>query len=200
MRPTEILMDEHRVIETVLDCLEAMAARCAEGGSLDAQSAREAVDFFRGFADRCHHGKEEAELFPAMEARGFPADQGPTAVMRAEHAEGRRLLAEIERAIDGAAAPEPRASRAFAESSLRYTALLREHIQKEDHCLFPMADGALTNEDQAALLARFERVEQQDLGVAAHVRYLGLADALAARFGVRRQRATAEPCCGEHSS
>jgi hypothetical protein len=29
MKPTEVLMHEHRVIEQVLDCLEQLAGRCA---------------------------------------------------------------------------------------------------------------------------------------------------------------------------
>ena len=77
MKPTQILENEHRVIEQVLDCLDKIADRCETDGRLDAESAREAVDFFRNFADRCHHGKEEAELFPLMHARGFPQEGGP---------------------------------------------------------------------------------------------------------------------------
>ena len=73
MKPTEILSGEHRIIEQVLDCLEKMAQNCAAGGRLDKPSAEQALDFFRNFADRCHHGKEETHLFPAMEAKGFPA-------------------------------------------------------------------------------------------------------------------------------
>jgi hemerythrin-like domain-containing protein len=73
MRPTEILSSEHRVIEQVLDCLERIADNCSAQGSLNRESAEAAIDFFRTFADRCHHGKEETYLFPAMEACGFPS-------------------------------------------------------------------------------------------------------------------------------
>ena len=69
MQPTDILMQEHRVIEQVLSCLEAMAERCAAGQALDVQSAEQALDFFRTFADRCHHGKEE-DLWPACRPSG----------------------------------------------------------------------------------------------------------------------------------
>ena len=72
MKPSDILKQEHRVIEQVLDCLEKMAGngrRTARAMPVGAQ----AIDFFRNFADRCHHGKEEAHFFPAMEAKGFPA-------------------------------------------------------------------------------------------------------------------------------
>ena len=69
MKPTDLLSNEHRVIEQVLDCLEKMVARSAEHQQLEEEPARQAVDFFRNFADRCHHGKEEAHLFPAWKQR-----------------------------------------------------------------------------------------------------------------------------------
>jgi hemerythrin-like domain-containing protein len=81
MRATEILTHEHRVIEQVLGCLEAMGAEARAAGRLDGAAAQDAVAFFRNFADRCHHGKEEVHLFPALEAKGFPRDGGPTGVM-----------------------------------------------------------------------------------------------------------------------
>ena len=56
MRPTEILSDEHRVIEQVLACLERIAEE-AETRTLDVAAARDVVTFVQNFADRCHHGK-----------------------------------------------------------------------------------------------------------------------------------------------
>ena len=76
MRPTEILMQEHRVIEQVLDCLETMAQRAEAGEGVDLESAKQAIDFFRNFADRCHHGKEEDCLFPLLEQKGFCGSKG----------------------------------------------------------------------------------------------------------------------------
>ena len=72
MKPTEILSNEHRVIEQVLAALEAIVRDAKSAARLDEPSARDAVAFFRNFADRCHHGKEEVHLFPALEAKGFP--------------------------------------------------------------------------------------------------------------------------------
>ncbi|MCX7887840.1 MAG: hemerythrin domain-containing protein, partial [Verrucomicrobiae bacterium] len=98
MKPTEILMAEHRVIEQVLNVLEAMAERAANG-DLNRQEARDAVAFFRGFADRCHHGKEEAQLFPAMEAKGIPREGGPIGVMLCEHEQGRAAVRGMAEAV-----------------------------------------------------------------------------------------------------
>lgn len=196
MKPTEILMQEHRVIEQVLDCLDAMAARCVQDGRLDAGSALEAVDFFRSFADRCHHAKEEEQLFPMMERRGFDPHSGPTAVMRQEHVQGRALIAAMEAAAPGAGAGEAAANAAWLEAARQYSGMLRMHIQKEDHCLFPMADNGLMPTDVDELSRQFDAVERDHIGPGVHERYLRLADMLAGRFGVRTGASIGTGSCG----
>ena len=152
MKPTEILSDEHRIIEQVLDCLEKIAQSCAAEGRLDNASAEQALDFFRNFADRCHHGKEETHLFPAMEAKGFPRQGGPTGVMLQEHEQGRAHIRGMVEAIEGAAAGQGEAVARFITHAQGYVSLLREHIEKEDHCLFTMANQVLSEDDQQKLL------------------------------------------------
>jgi hemerythrin-like domain-containing protein len=200
MKPTEILSAEHRVIEQVLNCLEKMVAGAEQTGALEKRPALDAVAFFRAFADECHHGKEEAHLFPAMEARGFPRDGGPTGVMVHEHELGRNHVRGLAAAIEPAAAGDPAALRRFIEHGRGYLDLLRQHIQKEDHCLFPMADQAFTPADQAELLAAFEQVERHHRGAGTHEKFRKMADDLADRFAVARATAAVagHECCGHH--
>jgi hemerythrin-like domain-containing protein len=194
MKVTDILMDEHRVIEQVLNCLEKLAERCEAGHELDAVSAREALDFFRNFADRCHHGKEEDCLFPLLEARGLARQGGPTGVMLHEHEEGRRLIAGLASAIDTDSPVE------FARQAWAYVRLLRDHIRKEDHCLFPMAAAILSGTDAESLAQLFEHAENADMGEGTHERYLRLANDLADRLGVPRARVASGcgPACCHH--
>jgi hemerythrin-like domain-containing protein len=188
--PTAILSAEHRVLERVLACLDRMADAYEAAGAVDAAEVARAVDFLRTFADRCHHGKEEANLFPALERLGIPADAGPTAVMRAEHETGRGLVREMaDAAADGAL---PR----FAAAAREYAAFLREHIQKEDQVLFPMADRMLSPAEQDALLQAFGRVEHLDLGPGTHERMIGIAEALCAKYGVPAVSAPVAGSCG----
>jgi hemerythrin-like domain-containing protein len=198
MKPTEILSGEHRIIEQVLDCLETIARNCATDGRLDKTSAEQALDFFRNFADRCHHGKEETHLFPAMEAQGFPRQGGPTGVMLSEHEQGRAHIRGMAEAIDRATAGKSEAVDKFVNHAQSYVGLLREHIEKEDHCLFTMANQALTEDDQQRLLAAFENVEQEHMGLGTHDRFLSLADELADRFGVTRAVGISSRTCVCH--
>ena len=55
MKATQILMDEHTVVVRVLDALEKAAAAPA----VTPEFLISAADFIRGFADGCHHRKEE---------------------------------------------------------------------------------------------------------------------------------------------
>jgi hemerythrin-like domain-containing protein len=194
MQATDILMDEHRVIEQVLNCLEKLADRCETTEDLDGASVLEALAFFRNFADRCHHGKEEGHLFPLLEARGLARQSGPTGVMLHEHAEGRSLLDAMAKAV------EHGASREFVWNARAYVGLLREHIRKEDHCLFPMAAALLSGADAEALALRFEHVEDAEMGEGTHEHYLQLANDLADRLAISRVAAAAAcgHTCGHH--
>lgn len=190
MRPTTVLMDEHRVIERVLDCLQAMVERAAVEGALDGEAAEQALDFFRHFADHCHHAKEEDLLFPLLEERGMPRDGGPTGVMISEHEQGRALVRAMADDIPAASQGEDGALIRFADRARAYVSLLRLHIQKEDDCLFPMADERLTEQDQLDLEAQFNEVACKKIGNDMHEKYLGIADALSERFGVATNTAT----------
>jgi hemerythrin-like domain-containing protein len=184
MKPTEILSGEHRVIEKVLECLETMADLCENRGTLDFQDAADAISFFQTFADRCHHGKEEAHLFPAMEAKGYSREGGPTGVMLHEHEQGRILIRRMAARLAAASDGDRGAQAEFIEAAREYVELLRQHIQKEDHCLFAMADRAFDDQDQQRLLDAFERVEREHAGEGTHEKYLQLARILAYRYNV----------------
>jgi hemerythrin-like domain-containing protein len=198
MRATAILMSEHRVIEQVLACLEKVAEQCAKTGKLDETAARQAIDFFQNFADRCHHHKEERHLFPMLELKGFSRRHGPTGVMLQEHSQGREHLQALTAAVNASSTDGAQACQSFVQHAHAYVDLLRAHIAKEDLCLFPMADEALTEAEQSSVAAAFHEVESHDVDPGAHERFLRLADDLADRFGVSRVRAetaAAWRCC-----
>lgn len=178
MKATEVLKEEHRVIERVLAVLERAAARLEQGEWIPEDLFPKAVEFIRGFADRCHHGKEEGSLFPLLERQGIPREGGPVGVMLSEHEEGRRWVRLMEEAGIRYRQREVEARRDLIEAARGYSELLREHIDKEDHVLFVMADQVLTETDQTELLKRFEGIEKEEMGEGAHAHFLHLAEEL----------------------
>ena len=188
MEATKILKDEHRVIERVLASLESAAGRLNAGEPLSPGVFIMAADFIKGFADGCHHKKEEGVLFPAMQAAGVPSEGGPISVMLAEHEQGRRLTAGMRAAADRLASGDASASETVVKNALQYVALLRGHIAKEDNVLFPMAERVIEGPARAEVSAAFDHVEHEETGEGVHERFLALAAAIASE--VRQEAGT----------
>lgn len=175
MTPTETLKHEHQVILLVLDAAEREALRIQTTGQVRRDRAQDMIEFFRNFADRCHHAKEEKLLFVKMEERGMPVQGGPIGVMLQEHAEGRRLVRATAEALPQAQEGQARALEAVSDGLSAFVRLLRAHINKEDNILYPMADQILTALDQLELAAAFDKVEAEEMGEGVHEKYHQLA-------------------------
>jgi hemerythrin-like domain-containing protein len=171
MQATAILKEEHDVIERVLAILESAVAGVNRGEPLPVDFARWSIGFFRQFADGCHHHKEEKALFPLLVRRGLPKEGGLVGVMLSEHEMGRRLIAEMQAALD----QTPQSSRRFADAAAQYASLLRQHIWKENNVLFQMAQRLLFPADDAQLLAAYQQAETH--AAALHERLVAEVDA-----------------------
>ena len=89
MNASDVLINEHCVIKRILGCLTAATNQAKAGEKLDGDSFRRMVEFFQQFADRCHHGKEEARLFPLLRQRGVGCGPGSISILLDEHEQGR---------------------------------------------------------------------------------------------------------------
>jgi len=180
--PVDVLSQEHQTILSVLGAMDVELQQLHGGAAIRAAFWQSALDFLEHYADRCHHGKEEQLLFVELERCGLPPEHGPTACMRSEHEQGRQGRMQMVHALkagDG---------KALAHAAGGYVTLLREHIGKEDHVLFPMARSMLDHDAVQRLRAGFERVEHVDMGDGAHLRYEELARRLVADQGVAGRR------------
>ena len=119
MKATEILMAEHRVIETVLTTLETAAGRLEDGQAVRPGLFVDATAFVKGFADGCHHKKEEGVLFRAMADNGLPVEEGPIGVMLAEHERGRAYTRALREAAQRLEAGDASARAAVIANATR---------------------------------------------------------------------------------
>jgi len=178
MKPTETLKNEHKAILLMLDVVESVSEKLDAGENVPAEHLTKIVDFIRGFADKCHHAKEEDLLFPAMEKTGIPRQGGPIGVMLIEHTEGREYVRKMSEAAEEYAAGDRKVGARFAENARGYAALLTQHIHKEDNILYPIADARLSPQTQAGLEKDFERVEEEVVGPGKHEEYHRLLEKL----------------------
>jgi nitrile hydratase accessory protein len=166
------LMQEHEAINKVLDAFARFVQKLENDDGTPAELLV-FVDFFTAFVERLHDGKEEDLLFQAMVANGFSED-GPIAVMRDEHVQGGRYLAELG-AVAGTRWGKSDKENA-ADTAQRYIQLLRQHVAKEDADLYPSAHAQLAEET----LTELDRAcdDYDDVHLEERSRLLGVVDDL----------------------
>jgi hemerythrin-like domain-containing protein len=172
------LMQEHRLIERVLDALEIATMRLENGRVVRPEFFLEAADFIAGFADGCHHKKEEGVLFGAMIEGGLPRSGEPLDMFLDEHVQGRKLTRGMREAAHKLLGGDASGRPALISNARHYVALLRDHIVKEDEMLFPMADEMFSADEQRRVLHGFARVQRDDVGTDAHASFQALAERL----------------------
>jgi hemerythrin-like domain-containing protein/rubredoxin len=149
-------MYEHRLIERMVRLLKSELDRLSTEETLDPDFILAAVDFFRTYADRTHHGKEEDILFVALEKKTL--DDGLRSIMDElieEHiyARGRvgRLLESREHHING----DPGALEQARETLKDLIELYPHHIEKEDRRFFYPCMDLFTEAEKAEMLEEF---------------------------------------------
>jgi len=184
MKATRELVEEHNAVLFALQILENVAAAIVAKNSRSTADLELLLDFFKGFVDRCHHGKEEDALFPELMRLGVKREGGPVGVMLAEHEIGRGHVREMVEGLrrlrdgdDGAAADIGFQAHAYHE-------MLRSHIQKENDVLFPMAERIVPGDVAARLAEQYEEIERVRVGEGKHEAYHAMLDDLKDRYGV----------------
>lgn len=166
MDPIKKLMDEHRVIESVLGALPAFSASLDESADTAREDLAGFVTFIREFADTYHHGKEEDMLFTAMVESGMPREGGPVAVMLAEHEQGRAYVATLLKVVEGDGPLTESEISEIRSAAGGYADLLRDHIMKEDQILYPMALKVVPAERLESMAAQFTEYESRESAAA----------------------------------
>lgn len=127
----EYLTMDHGRCDELFANMEDAAAKSIE-------SAKEAYEEFAKSTDR-HFQMEERVMFLEFEQK-TGMTQGPTAMMRHEHAQMRNLIAEMGKAI------EAKDKDKFFGNSETLMILMQQHNMKEEQMLYTMAQQHLSAE------------------------------------------------------
>ncbi|MFB6341126.1 hemerythrin domain-containing protein [Saccharicrinis sp. FJH62] len=149
---TDILSDEHRNIMGVIELILNECEEIEKGKALDAAFFEQAIDFIKNYADKFHHAKEEDILFKAMLENEDCMHCNPVPVMLHEHEEGRDFVRGMEDGLSGSDKEK------VIENARGYSFLLMDHIYKEDHILYPMAEQAIPEEEKEKILLQYDAV------------------------------------------
>jgi hemerythrin-like domain-containing protein len=183
MKPIEDLKMEHEAVKITLRVLDSICKETKKSGELaNPDHLEQLIEFFATFVDRCHHGKEEELLFPALEEVGVSRQGGPIGVMLKEHQQGRDAVAKMKAALVRYRDGDRKAAGDFVQHARPYIALLDQHIDKENNVLFVLADKHLSADKQTELWKGFETIETQKIGPGRHEAFHKMIDSLASIY------------------
>ena len=177
MKPNEELKDEHRIIARAVSDLVCMAEALEQGAIVPAKVLNDEVTFIENFVNQCHHRKEEAVLFPMLEALFSlrPHDQVPELLK--EHQKCRDIMKTLRAAVDKYANGDRAQAAEIKRLAEAYKALLTEHIKKENTGVLRMIETELPADRKLEIMERFNLIEEQ-LGPNYHSNYAELAKTL----------------------
>jgi hemerythrin-like domain-containing protein len=182
MKATEQLRNEHNGILIMLEVFEKIINQTKNGDEFDKGDISDIIDFLKVFADKCHHGKEEGILFPAMIASGLSGESGPIAVMLMEHGMGREYIKGMVSGLEKFDLSKEEGIKILLENGEKYIQLLRSHIFKENNILFPIADQRISELEQNKLFLDYEEMETKVIGAGVHDKFHSLIHILRDKY------------------
>lgn len=170
------LRHEHDAILSALDILDRVEVEARQGTAATGDIAV-FVSFLKEFVDKCHHGKEEGMLFPALIRAGASEREAPVPALLSEHEQGRALI----KAMEEASSPELQPKR-FSAAAKAYSRHLRAHIERENEILFPTAEQVLGEVRLNTLHRAFVKHEDEVIGHGRHEELHHMLHALKAKY------------------
>lgn len=142
---TEFLQMDHRRLDSIMDACR---------GHVASGEMKQAASVYARFVEelRRHIRIEEEILFPIFEEATGLDHNGPTHVMRAEHAEIRRLMDLMPGAFENGR----NGAREFEPLRAAFMSLLHEHHGKEERILYPMTDRLVPLQRRIRLIQQME--------------------------------------------
>jgi hemerythrin-like domain-containing protein len=168
-------MHEHRLIERLLAVVKQEIASLQAGNPPDLELAGQVVWFFRAYADRCHHGKEEDILFRRL-AEKHP-DEDLASMMAGliqDHVRGREMTRRLTDANDRYRAGDTSALGSIESCLRELIEFYPVHIEKEDRHFFKPCLEHFTDAERQQMLPDFDEFDRALI----HEKYRGIVEAL----------------------
>ncbi|HEY7742778.1 MAG TPA: hemerythrin domain-containing protein [Burkholderiales bacterium] len=151
-----IIRDEHRSIGAILHGMEYLVERVrTRKARIDPRVFSAMIYYLDTFSERMHHPKEDRFLFKALRSRGADA-AAVVADLEKEHAAGGEALKRLEQSLVRYEEGGDKEFPAFAEAVTKFVREYRDHMQKEENFVFPLAQRLLSAEDWQAIDRAFE--------------------------------------------
>ena len=132
-------MREHRLIERMVKIINNLQLEINEKKVTDSNYIEVVVDFFKTYADKCHHGKEEDILFKNLSTKNLKQEhQTIMNELIEEHAYARKTVNKLKETNTNYRQGSKKAIMEINALLKDLSTLYPKHIQKEDkHFFYP---------------------------------------------------------------
>lgn len=179
MNAIELMVYEHTFIKRMLVVARKYSLKIYNHETVDFEDLDKIIDFVRNYADKHHHGKEEAMLFNKMvEEIGTTAEKLVNAGMLVEHDLGRLYMQSLEKAIKEVQSGNKDANVDIIANLIGYADLLTRHIDKEDSVVYKFAERKLSKETLENLEKECEAYEKEQSDKKIQEKYIKLLEEL----------------------
>jgi hemerythrin-like domain-containing protein len=161
LQPVDLLINEHSLIIRMINFIKKEAEQISKNGTVKPSNIVIAVDFFRTYADKYHHGKEEAILFKELSQKKL-SDLHHAMMLEliTEHALSRKTVTSLESANEDYIECKTETLRSILKHLEVLIDLYPKHIEKENNQFFYASMEYLTQKEQEAMLCNFVEFDQ----------------------------------------
>lgn len=156
-KSTQVLREEHRLIENAMLSFTGIIKELETGAALDHHRVWEILQSFKTYVQQWHHAKEDF-LLSMVRARGG-CSQYPARTFYEEHQHIQTLLANLTKATNEYMQPAHDTPESLVQSLRDIVDFYPGHMWKANHLLFPLADELLSEVDQEVLMQQFDWIE-----------------------------------------
>ncbi len=150
-----IIHEEHRALAAMLNGLRQLADGIEKGRmKADFGLIAAMIEYIDKLPEKVHHPKENDYLFARLGVR-CPEALPVIARLEADHARGETRIRALEAAAETFRRDGPPAFAAFHAAVLGYIDEEWQHMNTEEHEIFPLAEQHLLPEDWALIDAAF---------------------------------------------
>jgi len=157
MEAIGILMNEHRLIERMINLMKLELESLKSANDADDSFILAVIDFLRNYADKNHHGKEEGILFRELDKKDLTLEHRKIMTLLIdEHKVARNMVWALESARQKHLQEIDHPIADIIESLDSLVKLYPKHIEKEDKQFFFPCMKYFTLKELKDMLKEFE--------------------------------------------
>jgi len=161
MLPVDVLISEHTLILRLVNLIRKEVDQIAKTQAVKLNTITQTTTFFRAYADKYHHGKEEGILFKELSQKKLSdADKKMMTELVMEHALARKTVNSLEIARERYVNGKSEAINDILQLLNTLIELYPRHIEKEDKEFFNNSMQYFTQEEIDSMIKRFMLFDQ----------------------------------------